>query len=187
MQLAMVFDAAAVGRLPDIAPPDGYIARTYRPGDAASWADTLQAGGFEEWEEAGVEEFMEIDERLEGSSVIEHEGRIVAATFASRVSNRLSTVGVSGEDPYEEGLIDYVVTHPEHRGKGLGRVTCTEVARFLVARGCKAVSLNTDDWRLPAIHIYLSMGMSPVMTREDMPERWAAVYQKLKESGREYT
>ena len=185
-QLTMVMDAAAIGRLPDVVPPDGYIARTYRPGDAASWADTLQAGGFEEWGEARVEEFLEVNERREGSSLIEHEGRIVAATFASRVSNRPPTIGVSGADPSEEGMIDYVVTHPEHRGKGLGRVTCTEVARFLVARGCKAVSLNTDDWRLPAIHLYLSMGLEPVMNREDMPARWAAVYEKLKESGRDY-
>ena len=127
-QLAMVFDAAAVGRLPDVAPPDGYVSRTYRPGDAASWADTLQAGGFEEWNEARVEEFLEVEERREGSSLIEHQGRIVAATFASRISNRPPTIGVSGADPSEEGMIDYVVTHPEHRGKGLGRVTCTEVA-----------------------------------------------------------
>ena len=77
------------------------------------------------------------------------------------------------------GVLDYVVTHPEHRGKGLGRATCIEVSRFLVDRGCKSVSLGTDDWRLPAIHIYLSMGFRPVMNRNDMPGRWAAVYENL--------
>ena len=37
------------------------------------------------------------------------------------------------------------------------------------------------------VHIYLSMGFKPVMNREDMPGRWEAVLNRLKESGREYT
>ena len=186
-QLTMVIDATAVGRLPDVELPAGYVVRRYRPGDVSSWAVTLQKGGFESWDEAQVEAFLEVAERREGSSLVEFQGSIVAATFASRVSNRPPMSAVSGADSSEEGVIDYVVTHPDHRGKGLGRATCTEVARFLVSRGCKAVSLNTDDWRLPAIHLYLSMGLRPVMTREDMPSRWADVYRKLKESGRDYT
>ena len=186
-QLSMVILAVGVDALPDVSLPAGYNARAYRDGDAASWAVALQEGGFESWDEAQVQQFLEVPERREGSSLIEHQGRIVAATFASRVSNRPPMTAVSGADPSDEGVIDYVVTHPDHRGKGLGRATCTEVARFLVSRGCKAVSLNSDDWRLPAIHIYLSMGFVPVMNREDMPARWAAVYQKLKEYGRDYT
>lgn len=185
-QLAMVMDADAVDRLPNVALPAGYSARAYRSGDAPSWSATLQAGGFESWDEAQVLEFLEIPERRKGSCLIDHAGQVVAATFASRVSNR-PMAAFSEFSPLEEGILDYVVTHPDHRGKGLGRITCTEVARFLVSRGCKAVSLNTDDWRLPAIHIYLSMGFRPVMNREDMPARWADVYQKLKESGREYS
>ena len=185
-QLTMVIAADAVRCLADVPLPDGYVVRAYRQGDIASWAVALQRGGFETWGEAQVLEFLEVAERREGSRLVEHDGRIVASTFASRISNRPPMTSASGIDPSEEGVIDYVVTHPDHRGKGLGRATCTEVSRFLVARGCKAVSLNTDDWRLPAIHLYLSMGFQPVMYGDDMPARWAAVYQKLKESGREY-
>ena len=186
-QLTMVIDAAAVGTLPDVPLPAEYIMRSYRPGDTGGWANALQQGGFESWGEAQVLEFLEVAERREGSRLIGYQGRIVAATFASRVSNRSTITAVTGVDPSVEGVLDYVVTHPDHRGKGLGRATCTEVSRFLVARGCKAVSLNTDDCRLPAIHIYLSMGFRAVMNRDDMLARWADVYQKLKESGREYS
>ena len=186
-QLSMVIDEATVDRLPDVPLPAGYVIRPCRPGDTASWADALRAGGFQSWGEEQVLEFLESAERQEGSRVVEQGGRIVAATFATRISNRLSMDLVGGGDPSKEGALDYVVTHPDHRGLGLGRATCTEVSRFLVARGHKTVSLSTDDWRLPAIHIYLSMGFRPVMNRNDMPARWAAVCEKLKESGRDYS
>ena len=187
MQLTMVIGADAVRSLADVPLPAGYVVRACRPGDTPSWAVALQRGGFDSWDEPQVLEFLEVAERREGSRLVEYDGRIVASTFASRISNRPPMTSASGVDPSEEGVLDFVVTHPDHRGKGLGRATCTEVARFLVARGCKAVSLNTDDWRLPAIHVYLSLGFQPVMSRDDMPARWEAVFQQLKESGRDYT
>ena len=38
----------------------------------------------------------------------------------------------------------------------------------------------TDDWRLPAIGLYLSMGFEPQMTREDMPRRWESIRRNLR-------
>ena len=111
-QLTMVIAAAAVRCLADAPLPDGYVVRAYRPGDIASWAVALQRGGFDTWGEAQVMEFLEVAERREGSRLVEHDGRIVAATFASRVSNRPTMTSASGIDPSEEGVIDYVVTHP---------------------------------------------------------------------------
>ena len=181
----MVIDDASVGRLPDAPLPARYELRAYRFEDTSGWAKVLQEGGFS-WDEERVLKYLEDAERREGSRLVEHDGRIVAATFASRTSNRPSKTAVGDDESSEQGVLDYVVTHPDHRGRGLGRATCTEVARFLVGRGCKAVSLGTDDWRLPAIHIYLSMGFRPVMNRNDMPERWQTVFEKLKENGRDY-
>ena len=186
-QLSMVIDDASVGRLPDVLLPAGYVLRAYRSEDAESWAETLQDGGFGNiWSEERVLEYMEDAERREGSRLVEHDGRIVAATFASRIGNQPHRLPDGGGNSSEVGVLDFVVTHPDHRGRGLGRATCTEVSRFLVARGYKAVRLSTDDWRLPAIHIYLSMGFRPVMNRNDMPERWQTVFEKLKENGRDY-
>ena len=172
-QLAMVTDQNTVKSLPDVALPTGYTIRAYRPGDENSWANTLQACGFEKWNETEVLAYLENPERRTGSRVVEFDGCIVAATFASR----------SKDDAIAfEGILDFVVTHPDHRGKGLAKATCTEVARFFVDRGCETIRLLTDDWRLPAIHVYLSLGFKPVMNRNDMPERWETVYQKLKEN-----
>jgi mycothiol synthase len=69
------------------------------------------------------------------------------------------------------------------RGLGLGRAVCTGVVRYLVDRGYANVVLYTDDWRLPAIGLYLSMGFEPQMTRMDMPERWRRVQEQLEVGG----
>lgn len=184
-QITMVIHKAAVERLPDVVLPAGYTIRAPKPTDIESWAETLRAGGFEMWSEEKVREYLQDDERREGSRVVEQGGRIVAGTFASRF---LKPPKPSDADrQVEEAVLDYVVTHPDHQGRGLGKATCTEVTRFFIARGDEKVSLGTDDWRLPAIHVYLSLGYRPIMSREDMPGRWASVFAKLKESGRDPT
>ena len=186
-QLRMVIEKEAVRQLPDVVVPTGYALRRYRSGDVASWADALRQGGFIDWTEARVLDYLKNPERREGSSLAEFGGRIVAATFASRLGNQPHNPGDFVAEPSNIGVLDFVVTHPDHRGKGLGRATCTKVARFLISRGCKMIELGTDDWRLPAIHVYLSLGFEPVINRSDMPGRWDAVMKKLKESGRDHT
>ncbi len=185
-QLSMVIDRDAVDRLPDVLLPDGYLVRGYMPGDIPSWSNTLQAGGFTDWSEERVYDYLVDDERREGSRVIEYDDLIVAGTFASQITVVPRPASRRGSDRDREGVLDFVVTHPDHRSKGLGRATCTEVAKFLISRGYEAISLSTDDWRLPAIHVYLSLGFRPVMHREDMPGRWATIYEKLKEAGHDY-
>ena len=150
----------------------GYVMRAYRAGDAPSWADTLQKGGFTEWTENRVLEYLEDPERRAGSRIVDYNGAIVAATFASQTppspsrSEGDACEARRGCPKSEGGVLDFVVTHPDHRGNGLGRATCTSVAKFLVGQGCRStVSLKTDDWRLPAIHIYLSMGFKPSFPR----------------------
>ena len=183
-QLCMVVDAAGVLAMPDVAVPEGYALRRYRRGDEASLAGTLQAVGFRDYGVDGVLETLADADRRAGSAVVAFEGRVVASTFASRMScDRVSPVTRMPGEPLREGVLDYVATHPDHQGRGLGRATCTSVSRYLVAQGCAMVSLLTDDWRLAAIHLYLSLGYEPVMNRDDMPERWARVRTELERQG----
>ena len=120
-----------------------------------------------------MEAYLADPERREGSRVVSLGRDIVAATFAS-----------PQQFPSRAGVLDYVVSHPNHRGKGLGRAVCTAVLRFFVDRGYESVVLLTDDWRLPAIGLYLSLGFVPEMTRGDMPSRWKAVMARLEERKR---
>ena len=167
-QLRMTISAENVLNLPHLSPPEGYILREYRPGDEDSWLELLQLAGFDNWDQARMDRYLLDLERREGSRVVSHSGTIVAATFADR-----------GMTSREFGVLDHVATHPLHRTKGLGRVVCTSVMKFLVARGCPAVTLWSDDWRLPAIKLYLSLGFIPEMDREDMPSRWDVVMDQI--------
>lgn len=183
-QLCMAIDAAGVRTMPDVGLPEGYALRPYREGDDVTLARTLRGAGFVDWDVARVLGYLEDADRRAGSAVVELKGMIAASTFASRMSSdSLSPVTGTPGEPRREGVLDYVATHPSHQGRGLGRATCTAVSRYLVDQGCETVSLLTDDWRLPAIHLYLSLGYRPVMNRSDMPERWTKVKRQLEKHG----
>ena len=168
-QLSMRISREVVIQLPDIKLPASYELREYRHGDEQGWIDLLQFGSFLEWTVERFLSFIANPEREEGSRLIVNEDRILAATFASR------------EDiPGTIGALDFVVNHPEYRGIGLGRAVCTAVMKHLAKQSYESIVLYTDDWRLPAIGLYLSLGFVPQMTREDMPSRWEAVTMQLK-------
>ena len=146
--------------------------RGYLPGDEESWRELLNTGEYgSDWDMSRIEEFLAGPERAAGSVVVARDNRVMAATFASDEVGRDCT-----------GRVDFVTSHPDARGLGLGRVVCTGVVRYLVDRGYANVILYTDDWRLPAIGLYLSMGFEPQMTRQDMPGRWQRVMEQLEGS-----
>ncbi|MEW6751253.1 MAG: GNAT family N-acetyltransferase [Candidatus Latescibacterota bacterium] len=166
-QLSMLARPQA-DHLPPVELPAGYELRAYRPGDEAGWARVLRLAGFREWSAAQCREYLQEPTRRRGSHLATYRNRPVAVTFAT-------------PHPQERGvgLLDYVATHPDHRDRHLGLAVCTAVMRFFLADGRPLVRLLTDDWRLPAIRLYLNLGFAPVMTRIDMPARWEAIYAQL--------
>ncbi len=104
--------------------------------------------------------------------------------------DRLFFVEIDGEDvatamSYEhwdypgEGFLHMVGTDKKAKGKGAGRIATQAVLCWLRDHGIKTCILSTDDFRLPALHVYYSLGFRPVMNREDMPERWKKVYENI--------
>ena len=170
--LLMTVSIARVRRLADARPPPGYVLRPFTPGDQDSWVQLIKRVELGDWDRARFDQYFDDPEhnpeRKEGSRVVSFDKRVVTATFASR---RKLRPGV--------GMLDYVATAPEHQEKGLARCVCTAVLRFFADFGYTAVSLNTDDWRLPAIKLYLSLGFEPVMEREDMPARWERIMKEI--------
>ena len=153
--------------LPD-PPAVGYTLRGYQPGDEKAWVALFEHGDFSEWSVERFDSYLQGPERREGSHAVLKGGSIVAASFAS-----------VQPDAENMGRLDFVVSHPDHRGNGLGRVVCTAVMKHLAGRGYGSTVLFTDDWRLPAIGLYLSLGFVPRMTCDDMPARWKAIFRKL--------
>lgn len=82
-----------------------------------------------------------------------------------------------------EGWFRMVGTLPEARGRGAGKLVCTAALHSLRERGYHSCLLSTDDHRIPAIRLYLSLGFRPYMTHESHPARWEAIMKTL---GREY-
>ena len=172
-QLSMIVEAKDVVRLPDAMSPNGFDLRSYRPGDEDSWVELINTGEFgSDWDRARFDEYMTGPERMAGSRIAVQDRKIVAATFASVQPDMDNT-----------GRVDFVTSLPEYRGLGLGRLVCSAVLRYLVDRGYSRIILFTDDWRLPAIGLYLSMGFEPQMTRDDMPGRWEAIKRDLEVRG----
>ena len=147
--------------------PDGYLLRQCRASDSDGIAGVLDASGFQGWTVGRVADYLAEPERRDGSRVVARGTRIVASTFAS------------WQEMGRIGVLDYVACHPEHRGRGLGRAVCSGVLEFFAGRGYESVTLLTDDVRLPAIALYLSLGFAPEMTRGDMPGRWEKIMRQL--------
>jgi mycothiol synthase len=78
------------------------------------------------------------------------------------------------------GVLDWVAADPAHQGKGLGKVVTAAVVRLLAQRGYERIYLLTDDWRLPAIATYLSLGWEPYIYNQEMQERWDRVLQQIR-------
>ena len=84
-----------------------------------------------------------------------------------------------------EGLFHMVATDPDARGMGAGRLACIAALNQIAARGFKTAVLRTEDERIPAIKLYLSLGFEPVFADETHPERWEKIYKKIGEINNE--
>ena len=171
-QLQMLWPEARLADPPEASAGSGYVLRQIKPPDVESYLKVMHGAGFSEFNHEKTARLMRTCVPG-GYFVIEHEasGEIVASTVATHEPSELHPCG---------GELGWVAASPEHSGKGLGMAVCAAVtARFLSA-GYRRLYLKTDDWRLPAIKIYLKLGWVPYLFEPDMHDRWKAVCETLK-------
>jgi len=77
------------------------------------------------------------------------------------------------------GYLHWVAAHPDHRGKKLGRSVSVAAMHRMVQDGRNFVALETDDFRLPAVKIYLDLGFHPLLIHESQREHWPVVLETL--------
>jgi len=77
------------------------------------------------------------------------------------------------------GYVHMVGVRPDHGGKGLGYAISLAVLRHLASEGCTSAALQTDDFRLPAIAIYLKLQFEPALIHENQRERWRQILDAL--------
>jgi mycothiol synthase len=172
LQLQMLWPENLLHSPPGVNLPADYEIRTYEPRDRDAYLKLMASAGFTAFTESNLQEWLK---RVlpKGLFVILHRptGEMAATTMATHNPSDLHPFG---------GELGWVAGSPAHAGKGLGRAVCAAVvARFLQA-GYERIYLKTDDWRLPAIKVYLQLGFVPFLFTTGMEERWKTVCGKLK-------
>jgi mycothiol synthase len=147
--------------------PAGYTVRAYRRGDTAAYVRLMQRAGFSNWSEAkaqGVFDTMYPDALF---FIVHDASSDLVCTAAAQ----------NKPDEYhpQGGEMGWVATDPDHRGKGLSYITVSLATRRLLAEDRPSVFLKTDDFRLPAIRVYVNLGFVPFLYLPEMEERWRAV------------
>ncbi len=170
-QLHMIWPEALLDRPPAVSLEADYFLRQYTPEDETAWLGLMAKAGFTEWDHHRLGTWLP---RVvpEGFFLAVHapSGQVVATAMA--------VVGDDALHP-QGGELGWVAADPAHRGHGLGRAVCSAVVRRLLEAGYRRIFLKTDDWRLPALVVYLRMGFVPLLYEEGMAERWRGVYAEL--------
>ncbi len=170
-QLRMFLDADAIAKSTPPAAPEGFVLRTFRPGDEEAYIALMHEAGFEQWDRPLLQKlFPGALER--GIFLLEEKstGRLAATAMAN---------GVRTDAGVLEGELGWVGAGRAFRGRHFGSVVCGAVQfRFKEAGIARAV-LRTDDFRLPAVKTYRALGWRPVIDSPEMRKRWEIVCKKL--------
>jgi mycothiol synthase len=151
--------------------PNGYRLRLYTDTDEAGYLAVMNKLDFGAWDAARLARARQAV-LPGGFFVIEHvaTGTIVATAQAGhRPSERHP----------EGGELGWVAADPEHAGRGLGRAVTAAATRRLIEAGYSRIYLSTEDHRLPALKVYLSLGYEPFLYTDHMAERWQAIRKQL--------
>lgn len=154
--------------LPPLSIPDGFTLRTYRDGDALGWEDLTESTlGFR----------LDFEKDIMGNPFFTKERVFFICKGEQLVATAIAWC--DGDDPEKIGYVHMVGANPEFKGKGLGYQVSLATLHKMAEENKQSVILHTDDFRLPALAIYLRLGFKPDMTHESHEARWQAVYKAL--------
>ena len=166
MQLKMYFFPEA-DRIPQLEVPDGFEIRQLRSGEERQYLALRTMSGFSEWDMAKLREYQSGPAKRIMVLVDKSTGTLAQAA--------------SAESFTEEGTgqFGWLLSNPDYRGRGLGRPISIATMQALKEEGFRRFVIFTDDFRVPALRIYLKLGWHPVYHAEDMEARWKAIGEKL--------
>jgi len=151
--------------------PGGYALRSFQDGDEAAW-NKIIAMSFDrpintnEFDNAILQNPVFKPERV---LFITHNGEPVATASAWHVEKWSDDVG----------YLHMVGVCPGHRGKRLGYWITIAILRQFVIDKRKSAVLETDDFRLAALALYLNLGFEPYLVDENQRERWQNIFKLL--------
>lgn len=170
-QLCMIYPEHRLTLPLDVSLPDGYLLRTYSPGDEAGFYQVMTQAGFTGWD----------DERLRPWLP-----RIVPESWYFIMEDATNTIVATAmglDDPTDfhpqGGELGWVAANPAHAGKSLGRIVSSAVTARLIAAGYSQIHLYSEDWRPAALKTYLRMGYLPYLYMPEMLERWRVICEQV--------
>ena len=153
--------------IPPLEVPEGFEIRPLKRGDEEQYLAMRPMSGFTEWDRARLDEYLNGPAKRVMLLVDKASG-----TFAQ---------AASAESYTEEGTgqFGWLLSNPAYRGRGLGRPISIATMQALKEEGFKRFAIFTDDFRVPALRIYLKLGWHPVYHADDMEGRWTAIGKQL--------
>lgn len=170
-QLQMLWPESRFADPPVVKIPNGYKLKAYQRGDEVGFFHLMERAGFGKWNIKKLDEMLvKVIPNGFFFIILKETEQLVCTAMALHSPSRLHPFGAE---------LGWLAGDPEHKGKGLGMVVCSVVVRRLICGGYKRIYLKTDDYRLPALKIYLKIGFLPFLFKEGMQDRWKLVCEKL--------
>jgi len=163
-QLCMEIDR--LDSLPEIAVDSEYTIRTFESGDEPGLGRVYFASAL------NAESVEQVRSRLHAHPCFE-PGRVFIAIENDCIVGTASAWR-SVHDP-DVGYLHMLGVLPDHRGKNLGAALTVETLRYTRNEGLPVQRLLTDDWRRPAIRLYLALGYDPIITDTAHEDRWQKI------------
>jgi mycothiol synthase len=162
-------------RLPELANrparvpvPASYTLRMAGPEDLEGVAAVLSDSFEDTWDAERASMTLSAEEGVEATYIVCSGPEVVAVASA-----RLLPALYPGA-----GYVHYVGVHSSHRGHRLGEVVVGRVLEHFATAGVASAVLETDDFRLPAVRIYLRLGFVPEYRSAGDEARWSQVLRR---------
>ena len=156
--------------LPRLSLPEDLLLHTHREGTEAAWEKLIEDA---------------FGTHFSFDSAIRNAGdyRPEYVLYISRRGRDIATTTAVEKDIFPgEGWLRMVAVSPEARGAGVGKLIVLAALHSLAERGYKTAVLSTDDFRLPAIRLYLSLGFQPLCNHESHKARWQKVFSEIQKA-----
>lgn len=155
-----------ITKTPKLVLPEGFSVHAHEPGREKVWEEIIESSfgsrfDFDFLIKAG-------DYSPEKVLYLSKDGRDIATTTAVENSRYPG-----------EGWFRMVGVRKDAQGMGAGKLISTAALNALAQRGYRSAVLSTDDHRISAIRLYLSVGFEPMYAHESHALRWKKVLEGI--------
>jgi len=173
LKMIMLFAKFPVPEIPE--PGKGFRVRTFTEKDRPAYLELRRICGFNSENTAADLAAAQANMRDGGFVLIEESS-----------TGKITASAMSRKGYYKDyDNLSWVMTDPAFRGRSFGRIVCIAALRCSQKSGAAGMTLATDDFREPALRMYLKLGWRPWLytDKDRMKQRWLDLRDKLEIEG----